>query len=190
MGNITNPSINRWGKNLFWFRLWYTDKNYFLNLQTDNLITNLITIYINYGVSFKLHPFLSKRFFQNLHQFTYKKFANYDLKNFRQDNFINSLSGVEEYYPIRKNQEDIYNTKIGILRFQNWLVVNSYSFKIIKLSRKKARVSRYKYLASPASNYTYMPKKTLAALKRIRFLVFYYLVKNFKSCKSVNLYFF
>jgi len=190
MGNITNPSINRWGKNQYWFRLWYTDKNYFLNLQSDTIINNIILVYLYYGMSFKVHPYINQYFFKNKYFTTYKRYLNYDLKYFRQDHYSNPISGVEEVYPIRKEQEDIYNTQIGIFRYQKWLVVNFYSFKIVKSSKKKIRKNKYKYNMFVVTGYSSVTKKTINSVKRLRFLIFNFLLKKLNLVQNKTTYLF
>ena len=52
MGNMSNPTINRWGLNLFWYKYWYTDKNYNLNTQIDAAMVYLVHTFLNFGILF------------------------------------------------------------------------------------------------------------------------------------------
>ncbi len=57
MGNMSNPSINRWGLNLFWYRYWFNDKNNALVVHQDNVVNKLLLTYLHYGLLFTKNIF-------------------------------------------------------------------------------------------------------------------------------------
>ena len=83
LGNMSNPSINRWGLNLFWYRFWYNDTNNSLVIHQDNLINKLILLYMYYGLLYPQNMFINKYWY-----FTYKikhniLHDNFNIKYFR-----------------------------------------------------------------------------------------------------------
>jgi hypothetical protein len=57
---MSNPSINRWGLNLFWYKYWFTDKNNALVIHQDNIINKLMLIYLHFGLFFTKNIFFNK----------------------------------------------------------------------------------------------------------------------------------
>lgn len=139
---MSSPSINRWGLNLFWYRFWYNDKiNSLLNHQ-DHLINKFILIYIHYGL---LCP---KNFFINTYWYTHTTsfFKVYReeiyTKYFRIAQFKNRTTREQKSYKIRTKYKNLYFSKIWILRYQNWIVVNFYCFQPLKKKNVKTRMTR------------------------------------------------
>lgn len=167
MGNMSNPLINRWGLNLFWYRFWFTDKNYFLNLQQDFLISKLVHTFLNYGVLYPKNIFLNKYWF--LKKFGFKNyFALHNTKYYRIVNFKSNTTNTLSHYFNRTKLKNIYFGKLWILRYQGWLVINFYCFQ---------------------------PPKSLSALRRLRTLPSLrktsYVSKNFnKNGDVARLFFF
>lgn len=139
---MSHPSINRWGNNLFWYNLWFTDKNKNLLIHQDSLFLELIYLYISYGLSFK------KNFFINNYWINFKKFninllllkKEYNFKYFQLMEYKSRLTGLNSHYKIRKNLKHFYPSKLWILRFNNWIVLTLYSYQpsIKKYLKKKS----------------------------------------------------
>ena len=108
MGNMSNPSINRWGLNLFWYNYWFNDKNNSIILHQDNLINKLILIYIHYGILTNKNIFLNK-YWYNFNLKTLKNYQdNYNLKYFRLVEYKNRVLNESKSYKIRNKIKNIY----------------------------------------------------------------------------------
>lgn len=135
---MSNPSINRWGLNLFWYRYWFNDKNSSSNFHQDNLINKLLLIYIHYGLLCPQNIFLNK-YWYNLSQKSLKNYqTQFNLKYFRLIEYKNRVLNESKTYKIRNKIKNIYFSKIWILKYQKWLIINFYSFQPIstKLNKK------------------------------------------------------
>jgi hypothetical protein len=114
LGNLSNPSINRWGLTLFWYNFWYSDCNPQYQNHQDFFFTKLVTTYINYGLLFKKDfsyhfywykkksPFLdlSKSFFES-HTHTYFRFVEYKNKINKETTLVD----------LRKKKKNLHLTK-------------------------------------------------------------------------------
>lgn len=139
---MSNPCINRWGLNTLWRHYWYSDTKYALNLQHDKLIIELINTYLMYGSNYS-----SKTFWN---PFWYKKNEipnNEDTKiHYRWTSVYHEESQETITYRFRKTRdEEIFNTRISILKFQSWLVFNLYWFQPDKKRKKRLKISRLKH---------------------------------------------
>lgn len=137
LGNMSNPSINRWGLNLFWYRFWYNDTNNSLVIHQDNLINKLILLYMHYGLLYPQNMFINKYWY-----FTYKikhniLHDNFNIKYFRLVEYKNRIVNEYKSYKIRTKIKNLYFSKIWILRYQNWLIVNFYCFQPLKSKTTK-----------------------------------------------------
>lgn len=134
MGNLSNPSINRWGLNLFWYRYWYTDKLQQAYIQQDYIFNQLLYTYILYGILTPHNLFLSKYWHDTIENINWKHQISYNEKYYRKGE-LKGLA-VEDVNTIRLRikVKHLYFSKIWILRFQNWVILNFYSFQPIKKS--------------------------------------------------------
>lgn len=179
---MSNPSINRWGVNLFWYRVWYVDKGYDLNIHQDSIFSELINLFLFYGL---LHPhniFCHSFWYRN----RYFKVRNYrfehSVKYYRVMNFKNLAMNIDSDYVIRNKTRNVYATKLWIFKFQHWVIIGFYCFQpIIKRSGKNKNTKRY---IKEANSYTFSNIKTSYAVKRFKFLIFYFL-----SIKNINNYY-
>ncbi len=134
IGNLSNPSINRWGLNLFWYNFWYTDKTRQAYIHQDYLINKLVYTYVYYGL------ILNKSIFNNTYwyapttlvkEFRTKQFLLY----FRTMEFKSHLLNEVSFFRNRTKRKHLYTSKIWILRYQKWLIINFYSFQPTKTRR-------------------------------------------------------
>ena len=145
---MSNPSINRWGLNLFWYRFWYNDKTNALTINQDNLINRLILIYTHYGLLHFKNIFFNKFWFGNLTNLSFNSQNNYNLKYFRLIEYKNKVLNEYRSYKVRNKLKNLYYSKIWILRYQKWLIINFYCFqpltnKSIKKNKKKKPLNFY-----------------------------------------------
>lgn len=133
---MSNPLINRWGLNLFWYKFWFTDKNYYLTMQQDSVISQLVYIFLNYGILLPKNTFLAKYWFYR--KFSFKNYFTYhNTKYYRVVNFKNTTTNVNSFFFNRTDIKNVYNGKLWILRYQHWLVINYYCFKPLKTKNFK-----------------------------------------------------
>ena len=126
MGNMSNPSINRWGVNTFWYSFWYSDTRYSENLKQDSLFIKLLNIYLYYGVNISSNIFSNSYWYSK--QFTFLQFPSYS----RQLTVKNPLLQTQSSYSLRQKTESIYPMKLWLLKYNNWIVINLYWFQPLK----------------------------------------------------------
>lgn len=134
---MSNPSINRWGINTFWYSFWYSDNRYSENLKQDSLFIKLLNLYLYHGVN------ISSNIFANLYwyskQFTLLQFPSYS----RQLTFKNPLLQTQSSYSLRHQTDSIYPMKLWLLKYNNWLLINLYWFQPFKKKHKKHQNSKF-----------------------------------------------
>ncbi len=180
---MSNPLINRWGINLFWYRFWFTDKNNSLVVNQDNLINKLILIYTHFGLLQSKNIFLNKYWY-----LSYKKKNilssytdnSYNLKYFRLIEYKNKILNEFKSYKIRNKIKNLYFSKIWILRYQKWLIINFYSFQPTPNRLKKKNIKLKKL-----NSYVNSMNKDYELILRYRFFLTYFL--NF-YLKNINYY--
>lgn len=139
---MSSPSINRWGLNLFWYRFWYNDKiNALINHQ-DNLINKFILIYIHYGLLCHKNIFINKYWYLNIKEDVKIYKEELYTKYFRIAEYKNRVTKEHKSYKLRNKAKNLYFSKIWILRYQNWLVVNFYCFQPLKKKSSKYKFSK------------------------------------------------
>jgi hypothetical protein len=179
MGNMSNPLINRWGLNLFWYKFWYVDKNLSKNIHQDALIDKLIYLFLNYGL------FTPKIIFRNNYWFQNEKknyFSLYFSQYYRAINFKNKILNINAFYYNRIKIKNIYFSKLWILKYQNWIVVNIYSFQPLK----KLNISiNQNIMKRDVDGYLFNRNKNFKIFKRLKFLFLYF----FKTSTNVKMYY-
>lgn len=139
MGNMSSPNINRWGLNLFWYRFWYNDKINALINQQDYLINRFVYIYVHYGLLCSKNFFIHKYWYLNLAPYLQIFKQEIYTKYFRVAEYRNKLNKEIKIYKLRIKIKNLHYTKLWILRYQNWLVINFYWFQPLKKKKKKLR---------------------------------------------------
>jgi len=177
---MSNPTINRWGLNLFWYKYWYTDKNYNLNTQIDTAMMHLVHSFLNFGILSYTNIFI------NNYWAKFKKNTNYfnehNTKYFRIMNFKNSISQQIEHFKKRIKIENIYQSKIWILKFQNWIIINFYCFNPLIKKNLNLKITSHKNNLSILLSPTFQHNSNY---KRIKFFLLLLLTKT--TCK-INYY--
>ena len=157
MGNLANPLVNRWGLNLFWYNLWFKDKNFNLNNNLISIFKKIIIISLNFGFYFSKNIFISKYFYQS--KFFSKNYLNnHYLKYFKFINFKNKLLNIDSFFHKRLTIKNIYFSKIWILMFQNYIIFNIYSFKPLLKKKKKIKIFK------PKKNFFIQNNKTTQSI--------------------------
>lgn len=182
---MSNPLINRWGANLFWYNIWYSDKNSPLWIKQDYFINQLIYTYVNYGLLLKKNIFADSywhfkkkiNLLENQNEHNYKYVRMLDHKN--------KITGEVTQFSTRIKVKNLYYSKLWILKYQNWIVINLYGFQPI--IKKKKTKKKKKYISFPMEPKKIKLKKTLYFV-RLKLLCTL-LIDNFFS-KKTSYYFF
>lgn len=133
---MSNPSINRWGLNLFWYKYWYTDKTQQLNIQQDDIFSKLIHTYLFYGIIYPRNIFVNKRWFKSNYKIDYKIYPIFNEKYYRWSEIKHGLLQEKIIKKFRIKKLNFYYTRIWLLRYQQWLIINFYSYKPFKKSKR------------------------------------------------------
>ena len=141
---MSNPLINRWGLNLFWYNFWYRDKNQFFNNHRDLILNKITNIFINYGVTLEQNNFINKYWYLNYKNInsltniiTFTK--NLNQKYFRIFQHKNRLTEEITFFYKRNKLKNIYFSKIWIFSYQNWIILFFLAFKSLKKKKKKKK---------------------------------------------------
>ena len=132
---MSNPCINRWGLNAFWHHFWYSDSRYALNLQQDKIFTDLVQVYLTYGSNAQ-----NSLFWNNFWYKTSKSPAHSGLQlYYRWLTVHNEALKMTTTYRLRLHSEETFQTRVSVLRFSSWWVINLYWFQPDKDKNKRAR---------------------------------------------------
>lgn len=167
---MSNPSINRWGVNLFWYQHWFNDKNYNLWLQQDLAILKIVYTFLNFGLFYHKNINVSPYWIKKLKNTNY--YNEFTTKYFRIMNFKNILTKEISQYNERLKVENVFQSRIWILKFQDWIIINFYSYSPLKKKRKK-KVYRNLDVDSVLG-------KSLAkfkSIKKAKLMLFYFVTK-------------
>lgn len=132
---MSNPCINRWGLNSFWHHHWYSDTRYDLNLRHDKLILELIQTYVTYGSNPNTTLFRNQFWFKSIQKPQEPALSNY----YRWLTLYSKTVDTTTTYRMRIPSEEIFQTKISVMKFNSWFIVNFYWFQPDKDKNKRAR---------------------------------------------------
>lgn len=136
---MSNPCINRWGLNSLWRHYWYSDSRYAVNLQHDKLIIELVYIYLNYGSDLSTQNYWSPFWYKTNPRPNKENIDNY----YRWTSVYDPEAQEHITYRFRKNREDeTFETRVNILKFQSWIVFNLYWFQPDKKRMKRLKIAR------------------------------------------------
>lgn len=166
---MSHPGINRWGLNLFWYRYWFTDVNMHLDNHLDDLLETFIYSYAKYGVLFNTNPLTNKYWWDSMNKEFGNVYAYNYSKYFRIFEYRNRSTGELSVYRMRIAVKVQYNSKIWILRCQNWLIINYYCFMPLSPNQKLAKSKRKTQYISAASEFK---KYSPSVIFRYKILLF------------------
>lgn len=118
---MSNPCINRWGMNTFWYNFWYSDTNYAANVRHDALFTKLLNIYLFNGIS------IPKNIFANFYWYA-KYYKKLQLPTYYRWTVGRNAYGYKVNYKFRQHHEALFPMRLWILRYGNWTIINFYWF--------------------------------------------------------------
>lgn len=134
LGNMSNPLVNRWGANIYWSKLWYSDQNYTTNLKQDSVFIQLLKMYFMYGLQTPVNLFLLKYWYFSKKTDTKKNHLTFTNKYYRRYSKNLTLDEKDNSYTLRLATKDIFPMKVWIFKFQNWILLNFYWFQPLKKS--------------------------------------------------------
>ena len=170
MGNVSNPSINRWGLNTFWYRFWYTDKLYSTHNSFDRIATQLIKLYLHYGLNVSTNLFYSPYWYSSV--LTPSSKPTY----FRWITTKNKTLGFKTSYRLRTQTTDLYPMKMWILKYDSWVIINFYWFQP---NKNKRRGSKFRWNSAELTRAVLPSSSAKVYRKRIVTLLKYNFLKLF-----------
>ena len=134
MGQISIPASNKSGYSMFWNSMWDSKHNYSVFLKQDIFIKSSLILFFSDYSSDKLFFFLK---FDSRNKF--KKYRINNVKNKKKLNF-------NLYYKFTRNSgnnNDIFFSKLWLLRYQSWVILNISIFSSFKeeLFKKKLEIN-------------------------------------------------
>ena len=161
---MSNPCINRWGLNSFWHHHWYSDSRYDLNLRHDKLILELIQTYVTYGSNPNTKLFYNKFWYRSEPSPVKPQLSNY----YRWLTLYSRTVDTTTTYRMRIPSEEVFQTKISVMKFNSWFIVNFYWFQPDKDKNKRARRAKLhrSTVATYPINRSLTPTKKIATLIR------------------------
>ena len=134
---MSNPCINRWGLNAYWHHYWYSDIRYASNAHQDTIYLQLLQLYLTYGLNTPLTTFHNTFW----HKTTSLGLTPNDaLKSqYRWVTLYNPTLQSAKKYRLRQENEEVFQSKISVLKFNSWLVINLYWFQPNKTKLLHAR---------------------------------------------------
>jgi len=181
LGNLSNPSVNRWGRNLFWRYLGYVDKKYPLFIQLTKAIDHLIYLYLLFGLLSYNDKFTSAYWYENHTDIQSVTEYTKIFKYFRRTLYIDRIFQIDNYYNLRVSLKHAYTSRIQIFKYQEWFIVNFYYFQPLSFRKSlwRRKVNTYGFAFGKYSS--------LVSAKRFKF--FYTLVAH-DTQTSNNLFYF
>ena len=175
---MSNPCLNRWGSNIYWDSVWYSDIRYSFNLKQDLIIEDLLQTYLYYGLKVQANLFHNSYWYKSS-TLPPKQSLKHSLRYYNKINHFDILSEEMVYYYLRIKQKDLYFMKLWIMKFANWVVINWYWFqpKNRKMKKKK-RMKDTVFFKTP-------PLKTISYLRRLKAVT---LRRHFLDWDRRNLY--
>jgi hypothetical protein len=178
---MSNPVITRLGINQFWYKHWYSDSSYSLNLQQDNLFQELVQLYLDYGLVLKSNIFI--------HEYWYKfndvkklrlsyEFRTYNTF-FRRFYYSNNIVGIEHTFLLRNKTPEYFPMRTWFFKYANWVVISVNWFKPLKQRKLKELHPN----SASAANVISKHSANYYQLKRLK-LVLYLTTKKYFNNKK------
>ena len=187
---MSHPSLNRWGLNLFWYNYWFTDKKPSLVFHQDFLIIKLIHTYVNYGLFFKNNIFFSPFWIgsqePNLKE-KKEKVLEAATPSFRLMQYKNKVTQEINFVKLRIKKKNFHSSKIWILKYQGWVIINLYFLQPLKKKTNKIIQKSNKTVAGFAAITDGKKKQSTLFLLRLFFFLTYL---NKLTCNNTSYYYF
>jgi hypothetical protein len=123
MGQISVPASNKSGYSMFWNSMWDSKHNYNVFLKQDIFIKSSLILFFSDYSSDKLFFFLKLN--------SRNKFKNFKINNVRNKKKFN-FNTYYNFIRNTSNKNDIFFSKLWLLRYQSWVVLNISIFSFFK----------------------------------------------------------
>ena len=157
---MSNPCINRWGLNLYWHHYWYSDVRYGANAHQDEIFLKLMQIYLVYGLNSSATLGFNKYWFRN--STASNMLINNTQHHYRWLTLYNPTLQSVSTYRLRTENPEVFYAKTTVLKFNSWIVLNTYWFQPDKARNK----SSTKAVAKPHSNLLSSGVRSVARLRK------------------------
>lgn len=165
LGNMSNPCTNRWGLNSYWYHYWYSDSFYAENSLQDSLFLHLLQVYLKYGLNTPSTVFWSWYWYKDESSSTLQRpsVSQY----YRWITLNNHTLRSVNTYRLRRENSEVFQSKVTVLKFNAWVVINCYWFQPDKKRRQSLlRVKPVNYI-----NHNYLSSKSNLNLKKLRTVI-------------------
>jgi len=172
-----NPVITRLGINQFWYKHWCTDHKYSRLIKEDSIYNSYLSLYLNYGATFKSNPFLHEYWYKK--QFRLIRSKNYDnlnLQAFRRYFYTNDRLGIEHSYFIRYRTGEYFPMRYWVMRYGSWIFLSVHWFKPLK-TKSFTKLKVKKNMVSSISRST----ANINSLKRLSLVKQFYTSAKYKN---------
>jgi len=178
---MSNPSITRLGINQFWYKHWISDLNYSQNLQQDKLLTLLIKLYFDYGLSHKSNIFVHEYWYKFNNSKRIKLQSEFRAYNsfFRRFFYSNDVVGIEHTFLLRNKTPEYFPMNLWLFKYMNWVIISVNWFKPLKQKTQK-----HHSVASASAINTITKFSSPKNLKKRLKLVYLYFLQLNKNSKS------
>ena len=139
------PYINKSGYSMFWNSMWDSKNNYSKFLQKDFFIKSFCNFFFS--------DFLQNQF---IFKFNLNKINLINIKNNYNLNFLEKNKTYINLYLNNNFNSDIYNSKIWLFKYQNWIIVYFFIFSKLNsyIFKKNAKLNKNNlYLYNYINNY-------------------------------------
>ena len=161
---MSNPCLNRWGSNIYWEKLWYSQKHYANNLKQDSLFLELVNTFLFYGVEIPKPLYISK-YWHHLNLWLERpKYDSYYKSYYRWHSYNNFHTGEFCEYRLKVETKDIYPMKVWVFKFNNWILINFYWYQP---NKKTVRKANYRHRMNFV-NVFYKSTPELSSLRRYK----------------------
>lgn len=154
--------------NLVWYKHWYNDKIRQLTIQQDLNFERLIYFYLYFGFRYPSNIFKHIFWydFSFCPQFERKLF---NLKYERQFEFFDKFLNENVQVTLRNRTKDFFASKMWMMRYHNWIIINFYTFQPVK----KKKIKKHSYRFNFSSISTGFSNENILHYKRIKLLHLY-----------------
>jgi hypothetical protein len=164
--------------NLFWYKIWYSDHQNPLLIQLGKIVDEFVYSYVVYGIILYRDLFSSKYWWENHeHILKFNDYLKID-KYYRKVTFIHKSLEVNNEYYLRVGLLHVFTSKIKILRYQNWIVINFCYFQPLirklkkNINKKRIGLVSYSLRNDNSSN------RILKRLKLFNLSIFSFFIKS------------
>lgn len=175
IGNMSNPVINRLGKNQIWYKHYYADFSYKLMYKLVYNFESLINNYFIYGL-YNYHKLYNIFWYKNFFKNRVNNINNTVVNPlyFRKYYYSHKTLTIDHSYFIRLRTDEFFPLRLYILKYNNWIITSVQWFKPLKNRNHNNKASRLR------SSLVFSQDKTrINKTKNIRVRFYIYLIKSY-----------